>query len=260
MIDITLNAGDLQSNYGLSKEEIDGLLDYVAKETAASFAEEWEKAAMNNLHQSRDEYIRNIILVDRGRGIGTVVLTGSLPNKIEQGAGSWDMKPALLSGRGAKQGKNGKYNTVPFQHAASTSLGENPNFNKPLPKAVNDVIKKKKQEIPVAGGGRRSEGLKAGEIPKPFDVPITKTVKMPVSGRFVEYSHKHSIYEGVTRQKDPKTNQNSYFSFRRVSENSDPASWIHPGFVAKNLADLALSTLDIKSVVDYSTREFLENI
>ena len=46
-------------------------------------------------------------------------------------------------------------------------------------------------------------------------------------------------------------------NFRRVSENSDPGAWIHPGFEAKHLMEAAIDEMDVDNIVDQTVDEFL---
>ena len=54
----------------------------------------------------------------------------------------------------------------------------------------------------------------------------------------------------------------SYNSFRRVSDKSDPSSWIHPGFTAANLAEKAFDNFESKmqSVLEKAMEAGLSSI
>lgn len=213
--------------------QIDNMTDFTIKEITAQFAHEWEMKAAENLKSSRQEYIANLNVVDEGQAKGAVVLTGWLPNAIEDGISEFDMKDGLVNGPNAKTGADGKkYNTVPFSHGTPGSLAEN--FSNIMPKAVHAIAKKKAIGDPI----------KRGELPKKFQEKQKKNVIMPESKAFAQYQHKASIHEGITKNRDGAGNI-GYTSFRRVSENSDPASWIHPGIEQRNLAEKALADFDI---------------
>lgn len=237
---------DLREEFNMSQKDVDGLLDYTVKEITAAFAQEWENQASQNLHSSRNLYMRSIVVSDPGPFKGAVELVNDVPNMIESGKPPYDMKPVLLNGKKAKTGKNGKkYNTVPYSIGTPEALEEN--FSTIMPEAIYEAVKSKPQDIPIVGGVR-TQGLTKAEIPEQYREPIKKMVFNPKSEAFEEYTHKSSIYEGIVRQKSNVTGQNSYMSFRRVSENSDPLAWIHPGFTAMNLAEKAYDALDIQSV------------
>ena len=71
------------------------------------------------------------------------------------------------------------------------------------------------------------------------------SVKGDVKTSWTGYVHKSNIDDGLTRivksyknvNTGKTTNQSQYYTFRRVSNNSDPLSWRHPGHVGVKIAD-----------------------
>jgi hypothetical protein len=236
---IQVDTNALVQDFLITRDQEAALLDFTAKEVTAQFASEWELMASSTLKSSRQQYISSIIVVDEGFAKGAVALIGKFPNMLEQGIEEFDIKEGLLNGPNAKTGANGaRYNTVPYDQGTPGSLPEN--FNGGImPEPVHKVIKSK-----PAG-----KSLKQNEIPKPFEQPKVKVVVMPKSKVVTSYEHKSSIYEGLVKNKDSKTGQNTYGSFRRVSDNSEAQSWIHPGLEARGLADKALNEFDIPAQV-----------
>lgn len=158
----------------------------------------------------------------------------------------------FLNGPNAKTGENGKkYNTVPFSVGTPGALEEN--FSTIMPMEVYSIAKKKEVNSPVT-----SEDLK--DLPKLIREPQKKKIQIPESKSFKEYQHKGSIYEGIEKKKDSVTGQTSYQSFRRVSENSDPSAFIHPGIDAHNLAEKTLATFDVPEVTGNAIDLFLEQL
>ncbi len=209
-------------------------MDYTVKELTARFAQEWENEANISLKASREEYVANITVVDEGFAKGAVMLTGWLPNAVEQGLDPYDMKEGLLSGPNAKTGKDGaRYNTIPFRHGVPGSQAEN--FNGGImPAEIHSIVKAKAMNEPV----------RLSELPKEYSQPKIHTVKKEPRS-FKDYQHKAPIYEGLAKKKDPVAGQNSYTSFRRVSDNSDPDSWISNGIESRHIADKVLANFDI---------------
>jgi hypothetical protein len=113
-----------------------------------------------------------------------------------------------------------------------------------MPNEVYQAVKTLPFEIKTSGGVRTA-GLKEEDIPEKFRDKPKKVVPIPNSKSFSIYQYKSSIYQGIQRQKSNVTKQSSYVSFRRISENSDENSWIHPGFQASNLAESAMQNLNI---------------
>lgn len=249
-MNIFIDTQAIYNTYALSKEQIEDLLDYTAKEVTAGFAREWQNEANTTLKSSRQEYVNGIVVVDEGFAQGAVVLTGSFPNMIESGAETFDIKDGVLNGPNAKTGKDGKkYNTIPFKFGIPTSLAENFNGGI-LPEEVHSILKERNANEPL-------EKYDLKNLPAQLKEPQKKQVRMPESKSFAEYQHKHSIYEGVSKKKDETTGQNSYVSFRRVSENSDPASFIHPGIEAHNLAEKTLDSFQIDRIVSTALDNWL---
>jgi hypothetical protein len=257
VINVVIDTASIVDAFYLDPKQVDALVDYTAKEMAGRFAVAWEQEAINTLKSSRPQYVRSILVQDEGKNAASVRLVGVLPNMIESGASSYDMKENLLNGPNARTTKSGgKVNVVPFSLGSPDSLGENFNGSI-LPQEVYDVIKSKPQNKPVAGGGLKSDPLKADEIPKPYNEPQVKSFTEPKSKSFEQYEHKGSIYEGVSRVKDSTTGQNRYESFRAVSSNSAPNSWQHPGLEAQDLASKALSDFNIESNLSSIIDEWL---
>ena len=63
-----------------------------------------------------------------------------------------------------------------------------------------------------------------------------------------------SIYEGLKKQ------GGGYVMFRRVSLNSSPDAFNHPGFDARNFANKALSQMDVPQTVDIAIDTYLSNL
>jgi len=257
LIPIQIDSTPLFKNLtGFTSESANALLNFTVQEVAANFASLWEIQAQQKLKSSRDQYLRSIVVKELSPSSFAVDLVGQIPNMIESGAPSYDMKEGLLKGKNSKVGKDGKrFNIVPFTFGTPGALSEN--FTSILPQEVYEAILEKPQDVPIIGGVS-TQGLTLNEIPEKYREKQSRMVQHPVSKAWKHYEHKSSIYEGVVRQKSNVTRQNSYVSFRRVSENSDPFSWIHPGFVAMNLSDLALNELNIPFIMGRSIDEFLK--
>lgn len=259
---VFIDASDLTSQFqGITIENIENLCDNIAKGLAAGYARRLEEEAQQALHQTRKRYIQNIRVIDSGRLEGLVLLDYSkdpMIRMIEEGASAWDMKGAFLNSDKVKYTKDGrKYLTIPFRFGTPGAVGESDVFTNILPEGIYKVVKNKATDQVSSGGGTQSQGLTIGEIPKDFQIPQYRNV-ITNQGNvlFEEYQHKNSLYEGLIKQKDSVTGQNTYHSFRRVTEagigkngeklGSDPNSWVHPGIEAHNLIDKALFNFQIE--------------
>lgn len=244
IIPIEINSQDLLGQFQMSKSECEDVIDYAVKGIVAKFAELWESEAGNNLKATRQRYVESLSVIDSGRMSGAVILSYKDPlvKMIEEGISAYDMKESFEHSDKVKHNKEGGwYLTIPLAAGAPETQGDSLGISNTLPPEVHAVVRAK----PVSPTTGRSQGLTAGEIPEQYKAPQTRAkIEIPKSKVFEAYQHKSSIYEGVFKEKDKTTGQNSYSSFRRVGENSDANSWIHPGMEARNFAEKALDRLD----------------
>ena len=49
-------------------------------------------------------------------------------------------------------------------------------------------------------------------------------------------------------------------TFRRVSDNSDPNSWIHSGIVAHDLLQKTLSSFNVEDIVSRVKEDFIKTL
>jgi hypothetical protein len=231
---INIDVSGVLPAIGFNEDEVKERL-YTLAEMARG---EWIRVAQKNLGSSSIDYIAGIQPVFMGPKWAMITLTGSLPNDIENGKGPYDMKPGLLAGPNAKTTKGGvRVNTVPFRHGTPGTTGKRVGAPMPLTHMTDKgkkasfiytAAKKLKVSTETAWGGRTDN----------FGGYGMKT-QMPVSGgRPGAYSWKSSPYAGMVKiaKTYGKKTQHQYATFRRVSDNSDPNSWWHPGIEARHFA------------------------
>lgn len=158
--------------------------------------------------------------------VATIALAGWLPNALEHGWSGGDMKPALLKGRGAKQGKDGPYNIVPFRHGAPGGSGRN--------------FQRMGQAHVKAGVASAAQGQKIGRA-------VHRAAKQLGPGQRLGAGHSpqlrphHTtdIHHGMVRQQKryAKATGSQYRTFRAVSKRS--RGWVHPGIEPHRLFDEA---------------------
>lgn len=262
---ITIDLSGLKGQFGISDQQVDQLTETCVNAVTASVYANWQAIAKQRLHATLPEYVQNIIKVDKGRFEKAIVLTGILPNMIEQGASPFDIKEGFKKSSKvkytiAKYSKKGKqiatggawYLTIPFRIGVPGTLGQ-AGFSGQMPDEVYQVMRKK-------GGGV----LSVHEIPSPYDIPKSRAAIAagPNNPYYAQYTHKNSIYEGMTKRtaQYAKTSQNTYGTFRRAGANSDPLSWIHKGFSPYNIAGAAVQHTDVDTIVENEVTTFLETI
>lgn len=235
MIPILIDTLDLSSEFNLTRDDIDGLLEYTVQEITKEFALVWEAEAKNALFASRKEYIDSIRVDSRGRFSGVAYLDPItfLANAVEVGAPEFDMKTALLNSPKAKtNAKGGRYITIPFRFATPGSIGESSAFAGVMPTAIYKAVQK--EEASGSGGGLKMSGIPSSEQ-MPQSHSMRRELKSEGFAKLKQGTAMTSKYEGLQRN----AVGSGYVTFRRVSDNSDPAAFIHPGIAAKNLIERA---------------------
>lgn len=261
MVPIKINTNDVSAEFSLGQEQVNSMLSLSLKNVIGAFYENWMDET-RVLGSSRQQYQRSILVVDEGPFRGSVILANALPNMIEKGISAFDMKDGFKLSSKVKYNADGKwYLTIPFRWSAPDSLGESEVFAGKLPLEVHAIVSKQEANIPIASG-HRSVGISIEELPARFAQVNKRKEIFGNEGetRFKEYVHKSSIYEKIHKITDSKTGQNSYMSFRRVGENSDPMAFIHSGITARNLGEKALQETPIPQIIGASVDQYLEQI
>lgn len=162
---------------------------------------------------------KQLNLPNSGRFEGYIFTTKEIALDFEEGKAPWDMKPMLLGGPNVRTSKSGsKFNTVPFRHGTPGGGTKN--------RHATNVMSAKIYKA--------TAWLKPG-------MRLTGTNKMhpPGANKATGAPHQSGIYEGLSRvtKKYEKKEESKYMTFRRVSDNSDPGAWWHPGNPAYNVAE-----------------------
>lgn len=186
------------------------------------------QSAKQKLTTSRQEYIKGITLDE-----DSIYLIGELPNAVEDGCGPFDQKIGFANSSKIKKGKRGGwYLTIPFRIGTPNSGGVLSSAI--MPRDIYDAIRSKKA-VDLSNTPPQTRG----------SVTDSKTGKI-----WEEYQNKYSVFAGITQNKNTETNRSTYNTFRRVSDKSDPNSWIHPGIQAHNLMDLSWANTDIDKIIN----------
>lgn len=259
MVSIIIDTMDLSAEFNLSKGDVDNLMEFTVKEITAAFARSWEDTARNGLSQTRRQYINAIVVGEEGRFTGYAMLHPSswIANAVEYGASAFDIKDGILASSKSKPTADGsgRYMSIPFRMATPGSLGESEAFSGVVPEPVFKAIGASEK---LAAEEGRSPALRVEDLPSPYDIPKTRAQVISKSKSFEAYQHKSSIYVGLKRKQDG----GGLVNFRRISTNSDPMSWIHPGIEARNFAEITLANFEsqIPHEVDMAIDGFLSQI
>lgn len=211
-MDIKVTVDIPKSLFGNMDAQIELATARCINSTLIAVKNKWESIAQQKLHTTRGDYILGLnsdnSLEFPSSNVGILTLRGKWANMLEQGFSSFNMKDGFKNSEHVKLGKNGGwYLTIPLRHRTPGTLGSAV-MGSAMPRNIYNLAKK----------GRK----------------INDDIENNPSGvtSWKGYVRKNGIYTGM--QKNTKTydksKQNTYFTFRRVSEHSDPNSWWHPGF------------------------------
>lgn len=178
---------------------------------------------------------------------GAVICTYAGVDRVENGFPSFDMKPGLLAGRSAKRGKRGRYNVVPFRHMTpkdKNGVGSSTDRRAHGAAMPADVYKIVKKTGTFQDPGSAKLGQQIGQrskIASQINIEaIARNEPAPMPGNYTWRVGMYHNMRRVVKQYGTRT-QSTYWTFRTVSDLSDPASWIHPGQPANPLIAAVVS-------------------
>jgi hypothetical protein len=249
MLQLRIDASDFVEQSAISPGEMDGFKALLLDRLAAGFQEQWTNQVNESLHSTRQEYMRGMY-VDRPDDdtviMGVLASKSRLAVDIELGKDAFDEKIGFERSTKKTMKKNGTgwYLTIPFRHAVPTALGESSVFNSVMPVSVYQLARTEKKPLTKA------------QLPASLQTPGIRPGFNSAGRSFRPYQHKTARYEGLFRVPDEAEARGQYMTFRRVSDLSDPNSWIHPGFVPRNLLGKALEKTDVGSIVRQAKIDF----
>lgn len=251
-IKISVDLSDNFDEFIITKEQAHAMTESALEDITNSFISAWKAEAKQALKGTRQDYVNSIKRIDKGRFEKAVVLVGQFNNMLEMGCSPFDMKAGFMKSTKKKiKADGGWYLTIPFRFATPNALGESSVFSGKLPQEIYAIAKKLSPTTESKQGGT----LSLQDIPKSLQsIGVRKAV-----GGFGQYEHKNNIYEGLQRNEKTyeKSTQSTYTTFRRVSDKSNALAWIHSGIKAYDLANRALDSLDIETIVDNAVDFFI---
>lgn len=254
-VPIVIDLSGLEAQFNLPYKTVDVIVEAAVTNVRNEIYLNWIQQAKLKLNSTRTDYTNSLLLLDKGRFTKSIVLVGKFNNMLEQGATAWDMKNGFAQSSKRKFSKDGKwYITIPFRIGAPGTIGENSAFSGVMPDDIHSLLLNR-----AAGSG-----LKKSELPSPYDNTKTRArinaTKNSVG--YASYTHKTPIYQGLQKLTGAyaNTTQNTYGSFRRAGENSDPNSWIHKSIKAYNLADAAIKNTDVDKLANNTAMAILNDI
>lgn len=249
MLNFNIDLSDTAQEFHLGKGDIDALCNYTVDRVVDGFMEKWQDLVNGQLNSTRDEYKRAMYTDrpdERTAIIGLTARESRIPMMIEVGAEPFDEKIGFMNSDKKVAGIDGRwYLTIPFRHGSSEAIME-----MMVPGGGVSVIDLMKQ------GGTVTQAM----LPEPFSEAQTHRLELN-TGSIITYKHKAPIYEGMHRQSIGSTqaeNRGGYFTFRRVSDKTDPSAWIHPGFTPHLFMDKTLHDAQLGAIVDNAVQDWLD--
>lgn len=177
--------------------------------------------ASRTLKSSRQEYIDSVVVTSN-----SIELNGWLANSIEEGISAYDLKNGFSKSPKKKPSKKGGwYLTIPLPVGTPRQTqGTRMTWG-----VYRAVLR-----------GKKYDSGTSSQRPA-FSVLNTGTV-------YPAYQHRNPILQGINRRATP-TGRSTYNTFRRVSNNSDPASWIHRGILPHRIFDKSWKKLDLQQII-----------
>jgi len=281
-----INLGDYIYDIGLNAQEIEEITKLTVQQITNKIKKNIVEKASNELFRTKSNYIKNVNTQFSNDGLkGYIFLANKKALMIEEGLSPFDMKTGFANSEKAKRTETNKeklqkkgkqkwmekgwHLTIPFRLGVPESIGEefSGNLNDSIYNiALRDLEKKVSQ---------RAENTKTGEsfiknkysgiginqlanLNKGYEIPSINRRDKWTSPAPPIYTHKSAMFEGVTKIEEvyKKTVQSTYLKFRRVSSNSDPNSWMHPGIKAHKYFDKVMQEIDF----DQETSNYIDKV
>ena len=175
----------------------------------------------------------------------TVVPSTPVAEALEDGYDAYDIKAAMLASDGVKTSKDGgRYVDVPFRHSTKKNAGRMQGMPSDIKRLVKNSMARerraaKKEDRPVASRSRVTGNL-------PAKRPHWKDHKYGESKAAVMVQHKTGKQSDMIRERFNRTT--TYTTIRRISENSDENSWMHPGFQGVKAVPRVMDSLERTAV------------
>lgn len=224
---VTVNINSLNLNDQLSPK-LATIVKNSLQDSLIAIKSRWQQEVQQKLKSSRAAYLQGIV-IDINGYTGTVQLQDQFSKMLESGFSAFDMKVKFGKSPKAHRTKaGGWYLTIPFRHTTPNSTGT---YGSKLSRDIYNIAKK---------------------------LPDRGSLSFPGVGdkSWTGYQHKSTKYDGLTRiiKGYQNSNKSQYYTFRRVSNNSDPMSWWHPGYKGVKIVP-TLSTFAQNTFIDLLTNK-----
>lgn len=210
--------------------EVQEEFDQAIKDTANAAYASITAKAQQELHSTRQDYLRGLSFEELGNNTYLITLEGDYANSLEKGYAGFDVRTGMLAsekvvGVGPRSGqkwvqtaKDGhKFAHVPFEHK--------PHSKAPQASDLNQAIRKL-TAMNRAGMEQKLTKVFKDAAGKPIEGRVASVKKVEGFPQLAGISKYQKVYKNESTGKE--TVQSVYMTFRTVSENGD--SWQHPGY------------------------------
>lgn len=272
MLNVALDIPSLLDGMPISREQAKDFTKILVNQMTLAIHGKIFKAANQNLGRTRASYLSALqrpYFTDDGMN-GFIALRGNvLAMMIEDGHPAFDEKIGFSKSNKRKMKKGGGwYLTVPFRWGTPNAGGFSEAFSGVMPQDVFDQFKGKQPSLSGVDEEGNTVKVWGGSLTKKnlenafgsFKVGQRRAFSSRETGvSYEEYKHKSSIYEGIYKisKTYEKATQSTYISFRRVSDKSDPASWVHSGIDARKFFDEAIENIDLDTKMEETLVNYL---
>lgn len=254
IVPINIDLGDLVEEFNLSGDQSVFLGSSIIDAVVSEYQLRWQNLISSNLHKTRNEYKRGVFIERESPLSVTFGLTNrdsAIPLMIEEGQPPFDEKEGFRNSSKRKRKQDGGwYMDIPFRHATPEAVADSGLFSTIMPQQIYDAVRKAGR---LGTGNLQGRFAEKGERKEINRLGVNKP----------SYMHKAPIYQGLTKVNIASTaneTRSGYFTWRRVSDASDPNSWWNGGIIPYKLMDKALEQAKIDVVADRVINEFLKAI
>lgn len=254
ILPINIDLGDLVEEFNLSRDQSVFLGSSIIDAVVAEYQIRWQNLISSELHKTRNEYKRGVFIERESPLSVTFGLTNrasSISLMIEEGQPPFDEKEGFRNSPKKKTAQDGGwYIDIPFRHATPGAVADSGLFASIM---SNNIYKEVKNRGRLSFMDLPAKDRVIGERKAINRLGVNKPA----------YIHKVPIYEGLTKvniASIQKEKRSGYFTWRRVSENSDPNSWWNGGIVPYKLMNKALEQAKIDVVADKVIDQFLNSM
>jgi hypothetical protein len=239
-MDFKFDISETINEFSFTKEDEKALANYILDNIVTDWENTITKLIAENQHSTAADYIKSIHTErpDDFTAILGIVPVNKVIGMIEAGSNVIDLKEGFkASSKAHNQGQPNWWLTIPIQHATSDAVVGSV-VGQPMPKAVLKASKEKE-----------GKALSNSDLPTPYNEIKTSTF---------DYKHKASIYEGLVKIDQSDTQKRSgYFTFRRVSDQTDDNAWMLQSKEAKDFVHKAFDPNRMLEIVNEATNDFI---